>query len=328
MVPVPPVPPVAARTYMAIRIGVVAVIVALLLAVGREIASEPDRCTQRSLSAYFHTPVMPVFVGALLIIGFAMVVMWGSTIIEDAALNLAGLLLMVVAIVPTLDANYCSVSPELRDAAVDPEAKSVADKALIHEHADTVQTTFWAFLVIVALVLAFTLVMGLRQQLVTALPSLSLAAVIGYAITWLLALAAWVTYVYLFQSAGDENSFFNHGVHSWSANIGVGFIIVAVLAAASEAALSNNPNAPWWLPWKPVAEWGRWVWLYGGLGILMVLVAVVIKVGDQLDWFDGWFDGWLDTHATFTLEVVLIVLLAVYWILQTIQRRKTGAPTF
>jgi len=235
-------PPIAARTYMAIRIGVVAVIVALLLAVGKEIASEPDRCTQRSLSAYFHTPVMPVFVGALLIIGFAMVVMWGSTIVEDSALNLAGLLLIVVAIVPTLDANYCSVPPELRDAAVDPEARSVADKALILEHADTVKTTFWAFLVIVALVLAFTLVMGLRQLTATSGPSKP--AKFGYAITWLLAAVAWGVYVYLFRSVGDPDSFFNHGVHSWSANFGVGFIIVAVLAAASESARGTDKTVP------------------------------------------------------------------------------------
>ena len=70
------------------------------------------------------------------------------------------------------------------------------------------------------------------------------------------------------------------------------------------------------------------MWLYGGLGILMVLVAVVIKVGDRHDRFDGWFDGWLDTHATFVLEVILIVLLGAYWVLQTIQRRKARAPTF
>jgi len=321
-------PPVAARTYMAIRIGVVAVIVVLLLAVGKEISGEPDRCTQRSLSAYFHTPVMPVFVGALLIIGFAMIVMWGHTIVEDAALNLAGLLLMVVAIVPTLDANYCSLPAELRDAAVDPEKKSVADKALILEHADTVRTTFWAFLVVVFLVLVFTLVMGLRQQLSDTVTSLSFRAKVGYAVTWLLALAAWVTYFCLFQGAGDHKSFFNHGVHSWSANIGVGLIIVAVLAAASESARGTDKKVRWLWRWKPVGDWDRWVWLYGGLGILMVLVAVVIKVGDRLDWFDGWFDGWLDTHATFTLEVILIVLLGAYWVMQTVQRRGKGAPTF
>lgn len=322
------IPLVALRTYMGIRVGVIAVIVALFLAVGKEIASEPDRCTQRSLSAYFHTPVMPVFVGALLLIGFAMIVMWGHTVIEDAALNLGGLLLIAVAIVPTLDANYCSLPPELRDASVDPETRSIADKDLILQHADTVKSTFWAFLLVLAVVLVFTLLMALREQLSDSAPSISRQAKVGYAATWVLAAAAWGVYVYLFQTADDTESFFNRELHGWSANLGVGFIIVAVLAAAAESARSADEAEPWWRRWKPVADWDRWVWLYGSLGTLMVLTAVVIKGGDRLDWFDTWFGGWLDTHATFVLEAILIVLLGVYWLMQTIQRRAEGAPTY
>lgn len=322
------IPLIALRTYMGIRIGVIAVIVALFLAVGKEIASEPDGCTQRSLSAYFHTPVMPVFVGALLLIGFAMIVMWGHTVVEDAALNLGGLLLMAVAIVPTLDANYCSLPPELRDAGVDPETRSVADRDLILQHADTVQATFWAFLIVVAVVLVFTLILALRQRLSSSARSLSRPAEIGYAATWVLAAAAWGVYVYLFQAAEDPASFFNTSLHGWSANIGVGFIIVAVLAAAAESARGTDGTVPRWGRWKPVRNWDKWVWLYGSLGTLMVLTAVVIKGGDQLDWFDGWFGGWLDTHATFVLEAILIVLLGVYWLMQTIQRRSEGAPTY
>lgn len=317
-------PAVALRTYMGIRIGVVAVIVALLLAVGTEIASEPDRCTQRSLSAYFHTPVMPVFFGALLVIGFAMIAMWGHTVVEDAALNLAGLLLIVVAIVPTLDANYCSLPAELRDAGVDPDKKSISDKTLILEHADTVKTTFGVFLVVVFLVLVFILAMGLRQRFGNSDLSLSTHAKLGYIVTWILVAAAWGLYVYLFQSVDDPNSFFNRKAHGYSANIGVGFIILAVLAAAAESARSTGTAVPWLLRWKPRAQWDRWVWLYGSLGTLMVLAALVIKVGDRL----GWFDGWLDIHATFVLEVILIVLLAVYWLMQTVQRRGEGAPTY
>ncbi|MGB0101564.1 MAG: hypothetical protein WBP61_14900 [Nocardioides sp.] len=317
-------PAVALRTYRGIRLGVVAVIVALLLAVGREIASEPDACTQRSLSAYFHTSVMPVFVGALLLIGFAMIVLWGKTVVEDAALNLAGLLLIVVAIVPTLDANFCSLPPDLRSAGVDPESRSVADTTLILEHADTVRTTFWTFLVVVALVLVFSLVLGLRQWLGDAAPGPSQHAKVGNVATWALVAVVWCWWVYLFQEADDPDSFFNRSLHGWSANIGVGFIIVAVLAAGAENARSTDTSVAWLRRWKPLAEWGRWAWLYGALGLLMVIASVVIKVGDRL----GWFGGWLDIHATFTLEVILIVLLGAYWVIQTVQRRSLGAPTY
>src|SRR4051812_17902663 len=50
-------PAVALRTYTAIRLGVVAVIVALGFAVWREIATSDGHCVQRSLSAYYYTPV-------------------------------------------------------------------------------------------------------------------------------------------------------------------------------------------------------------------------------------------------------------------------------
>jgi hypothetical protein len=46
-------PPVALRTYTAIRMGVVVVIASLGWAVYREIANAPGHCVQRSLSAYY-----------------------------------------------------------------------------------------------------------------------------------------------------------------------------------------------------------------------------------------------------------------------------------
>lgn len=317
-------PPVALRTYMGIRIGVVAVIVALGVAVGWEISAQPDLCTQRSLSAYYYTPVRPVFVGALLIIGFAMIAMWGNTFIEDAALNLAGLLLMVVALVPTLDANYCSLPPGLRDDVVDPEQQQVADKALISANADTVTRSFTAFLVVLCLFLVFVFIMGWRLRSKPPEQRPTNRAMLGYAITWLLVVAAGCLYFVAHLDADDEGSFFNHKVHSWSANTGVGFIILAVLFAALEKARNGDQDEPWWRRWKPWRQWNRWVWFYGLLAAAMVMSAAVLKIGDAL----GWFSGWVDIHATFLLEAMLIVLLGVYWVFQTIERRSDEAPAY
>ena len=318
-----PTPPVALRTYMTIRVGVVAVIVALGVAVGWEIALQPDSCVQRSLSAYYYTPVRPVFVGALLTIGFAMITMWGKTFVEDAALNLAGLLLIVVAFVPTLDANYCSLPPELRATGVDPEQKQVSDNALISANADTVARSFTALMVVAFLSLVLALVVGLVMRSKPRAQRPTDRAMIGFAATWLLALIAWALYVLAYQDAGDPDSFFNHELHALSANVGVGLVIVAVLAAAWEKAQSNDPTKAWWhvRPWR---QWDRWVWLYGVLAVLMVASAAVLKIGDSR----GMFWGWVDVHTTFLVEAILIVLLGAYWIIQTIERRKDGAPTY
>ncbi|HEX5087996.1 MAG TPA: hypothetical protein VFV89_09310 [Nocardioides sp.] len=294
--------------------GVVAVILALGFAVWREIATSPDHCVQRSLSAYYYTPVRPVFVGALLAIGFAMIVMWGMTWREDAALNLAGLLLMVVALVPTLDANYCSLPKAIRKTVPDTETKEIADNALIKANAEAVSRSFTALLFVVALILLLTAVAGVVMM---SRPSSTIhgptnAALIGYAVTWGLAAAAWVFYFVIYQDADNPHSAFNHKVHSWSANLAVAFIILAVVFAALHKAHGNEPART------------KWVWFYGLVAATMVLAAVVIKGGDHLDLFSGW----VDDHATFLLEAILIALLGVFWTLQTIDRRAKGAPRY
>ena len=306
-------PPVALRTYTAIRVGVVAVIVALGFAVWREIATSSDQCVQRSLSAYYYTPAKPVFVGALLIIGFAMIAMWGMTWWEDAALNLAGLLLMVVALVPTLDANYCSLPKAIRGQSPETKTKQIADNALIKANAEAVGRSFTSLLFIIALVLlvvAVAAVMMMSRPLSQNGPTNG--ALIGYAVTWLLAVAAWVVYFVLYQDAGDPDSTFNHKVHSWSANLAVAFIILAVVFAAVHKARSNEPAKT------------KWVWFYGLTAATMMLTALVIKVGDHFDLFSGW----VDNHATFLLEAILIALLGIFWVLQTIDRRAKGAPAY
>lgn len=307
-------PPVALRTYMAIRIGVVAVIAALGFAVWRDIANSTDGCVQRSLSAYYYTPVRPVFVGALLIIGFAMIVMWGKTWLEDAALNLAGLLLTVVALVPTLDANYCSLPKAVRGQVPDSETKRINDTDLINANAEAVARSFSALLVVVALILVFIAVAAVLAYRSAGDRPPTTQSVIAYAVTWVLSASALVFYFVLFLDADDPESAFNHQVHGWSANVAVGLIIFAVILAAREKAGGDGPADKKWVRW------------YGFVAGAMVFFAILIKGGDALGLFSSW--EWVDAHATFLVEAVLIALIGVFWVLQTIDRRKEGAPTY
>jgi cytochrome bd-type quinol oxidase subunit 2 len=301
-------PQVARRTYSGIRLGVVMVILALGFAVWQEIADSPNGCVQRSLSAYFYTPVRPVFVGALLLIGFAMIVMWGKTPAEDAALNVAGLLLAVVALVPTLDANYCSLPASVRGGEPESGAAKITDNDLIEANAETVARSFTALLFALVVILVLVAYLTLRAWSQGRTPSPAERA--AYIATWLVA-AATVAFLYwLYLDAEDPDSAFNQDVHAWSANIAVGLVIVAVFLAARE----NRK--------EPGRE--RWVWLYGSLGAAMVLTALVFKGGDAV----GLFSGWLDSHATFVVEAILIAFIAVFWVFQTIERRRDGAPTY
>lgn len=323
---VSPVPPVALRTYTAIRVGVVAVIVALGFAVWRQVANSPHNCVQRSLSAYYYTPVRPMFVGALLVIGFAMVVLWGRTMTEDAALNLAGLLLMVVAFVPTLDANYCSIPTSVGGRVSSPESRQIADNALISANAQDVARSFSSLLFVLWLLLAFIAIAGwmtYRKAMTKFEENPDPAqdrrpnpqALLAYVVTWGLAVVAVIIYTILYQDADNPDSAFNHHVHAWSANIAVALVIVAVCSAARQKAKEAKQG-------DQAAK--KWAVFYGVVAGLMVLTAIVIKGGDTLDLFSGW----LDEHATFLVEAILIGLLGVFWSLQTVDRRNEGAPRF
>jgi hypothetical protein len=314
-VPEPDGPPVVAlRTYSAIRMGVVAVIFALGVAVAREIHHAEGHCVQRSLSAYYYTPARPVFVGALLIIGFVMVAMWGKTPVEDAALNLAGLLLTAVAFVPTLDYNYCALPPDMRDQIPDGATRTRLDEVVISANAAEVHSSFFTYLVTSTAILAGVAIVGSVAYLRASEERRPTRHVlVTYVITWALAALAVIGYAVLYRDADDVTSAFNHDLHGWSANLAVAFVIVAVVAAAVDKA--RNDSGPWWTD--------AWVWLYGALATAMLVAAAVFKLGG-----DRLLSGWYASHRTFLLEAIVIALLAVFWVVQTIDRWDEGAPRY
>jgi FtsH-binding integral membrane protein len=303
------VPPVALRTYTALRISTIAVILGLGIAVATEVGNA-DGCVQRSISAYYYTPVRSVFVGALVTIGIVMIVLWGKTPWEDAFLNLAGMLAPVVAFVPTLDANYCSLrttaGADLARTAEEHRARAgVAKQALIAGNQDSVDNNFVTLMAVFAIMLAGVALWGLYQRSRRAGPLTQ--EVLAYGLTWLAALVLWVLGAYAYLA---EDSWFDHKAHSMSAIIMFVFIIAAVVAAGFEK--KADPQAR-----------GVWKHLYWVLAGLMVASFVVIAVGAAI-----WDDTAFSEHRTFLIEAALISLLAVFWMLQTVDRRRMGAPDF
>lgn len=301
-------PLVALRTYAAIRMSMVAVILGLGLSVALEVR-RVDGCVQRSLSAYYYTPVRPVFVGTLIALGVAMIALWGKTPAEDAFLNLAGVLAAVVAFVPTLDANSCGLPAGMRASVLAPAGRSL-DDALIDANAPAVHNNFVVLVVVIVIALAGTALAAIARVLRGGSPP-STPRRLGYALTWLGSAAAVVVLLVVYRGADDNGSFFNHRLHSWSAVALFVFVVLAVGAAAvkkrADTGVLTGCELTYWL-----------------LAAAMVGSAAVIGLTGGLADADGWYAR----HSTFLTEAVLIVLLAVFWVVQTIDRRHEGAPSY
>lgn len=92
-------------TYRSLRLGVVALLVMLVVAVTVEAGRAG--CWLDSLSAYYWTGAHDVLVGALCAVGTLLVVYAGPDDVEDALLDVAGFLALVVALSPTEQGTGC-----------------------------------------------------------------------------------------------------------------------------------------------------------------------------------------------------------------------------
>ena len=94
-------------TYRYLRLAMVTVLVLLLAAVVVEWLHTGPSCWQDSISAYYFTPVQSVFSASLLALGMGMIVLKGSTPLEDLLLNVGGMLAAVVGLVPVPQVGTC-----------------------------------------------------------------------------------------------------------------------------------------------------------------------------------------------------------------------------
>ena len=86
-------------TYRYVRLTMVG----LAVAIGAALLEQRLDATSflSSISAYYYTPARGVLVAALFGIGVCLICVRGGTVLEDALLNVAGMLGLVVALVPT-----------------------------------------------------------------------------------------------------------------------------------------------------------------------------------------------------------------------------------
>ena len=274
----------AIKTWRYLRMGMVGLVVGLAASIVYEWSANDFECVQKSISAYYYTPVRAFFVAALVGIGVALFCLKGSTAREDILLNLAGMFAPLVAFVPTSDPNRCTSSPVpvpiesegAQDAAT--RAASIALKANIDNNVTA--------LLVVGLLAALWLAARRRGELLQWPNSAGYGAA---AFVWLVLTAAFVF-------APD---FFRDNAH----NVTAVAMFACIFVVVWDNAIGHEKNV--FDPRNP----------YAWIGALMALSAVATGLA-VLIFGKG--------YSVLIIEIAFITLFTIFWLIQTRELREAG----
>jgi hypothetical protein len=274
----------AIKTYRYLRLGLIVVVVALTASV--VIQRHNAGCWQGSISSYYYSPARPIFVSGLVAIAVSLIVIKGSTVIEDVLLNVAGMLAPIVAFVPTTEDAACVPHPGVVGGTNKLPAAIVGD--VRNNIAALLVAGFLAFAVAVVIFLieqagSDKLATGYvkSQVFVLALTGLSLAVGV-----WLL--------------ASD---------HILQLHAKAAILMFGVLAIASGFngiwlfAINKGDGS------KTSPHWRSFASLYLAVGIAMIVAGVIIR---------SWPGPW--AHRTLVLEFTETGLFAAMWVVQSVER--------
>lgn len=231
------------KTYRYLRVGMVGAVV--LLAASIAIERTMVDCFQTSISAYYYTPVRAIFVGAMLAVGFALIVYKGRGS-EDFFLNFAGMLAPVVAIAPTTDVGGCWSTP--------PVPLPMDDGQLAEWVVANIDNNFRALLVTgtIGLIVASVIAIAVRLG-----PSVAVEWERGTSISLLLTGVILVVAWWAYEQWDD----FYTRAHGYAA---VGMFVFLILAIVAKVLRERgNPNR-------------RWFWVYVTIAALMIAGGVLI----------------------------------------------------
>ncbi len=267
----------AITTYRYLRISMVVAV--LLLAVSIAIERSQVDCWQTSVSAYYYTPVKAIFVGVLMAVSLCLIVIKGRTSWEDAALNAAGMLAPIVAVVPTSDVGTCwSVTP--RPLPVNDNGE-LADWVVANID-NNITALIIAGIVglIVAAVIATIATRNMRAiaEVGPVQMRLGLLGAMVFLVAGAVVFVAW-----------DDFDTLAHGLAA------VAMFLFLAIAVGLNAWQHRNDPAP-----------RAYFWIYAAIAGLMVgAAAVMFPFGSSWD------------HMVLVLETTEIALFAVFWLVQT-----------
>lgn len=291
----------AIKSYRYLRLGMIGAVVFLGVSLLIEHGKAPDGCWQTSISAYYYTPVRAVFVGMLVVVGFALIVIKGRDW-EDLWLNIAGLLAPVVAIVPTTDIVDDPQKPGCWSLPPDKFPTVKVGDSDVTELAPWVRAivanNFKAFLIVafIGFVAGVVLAFLAHKGIGSVKERITRYKIVSFAIT---GVALTVASIMFF---GSRDFFLEHA-HGKSAFLLFVFLFAAVVYNSLQ---------------RDGTRWCR---------IAYMAVAAGMAIGAAVIFIPRPFEE----HTVFALEFWEISMFAVYWIVQTAdnwnERVATGTPT-
>lgn len=282
----------ALDTYRTLRAGMVAAGLLLGLGLVRYIFG-PGQGVPKSISATFYTDLRTIFVTTLLAVGLALVAVKGRRGLENTLLDIAGVLVPVVAFVPT---------------PINDPTCPVAGRGCVPPAFDgAIALNLWAYLGmgLIGLVVA-ALRMGWASRTLT---PWSRSSRVGLGVLALI----WVLYTGTYLVA---RPFFVQFAHYTSA---ISFFLLLIGAVwINSRSTRGNPN----LEKVSVSVFRR---AYRAIAIVMVVaivagIAVFGMTGSQNAVVGDRFP------IVFWIEAVLLVLFVTYWILQTVELWSITQP--
>jgi hypothetical protein len=284
------------KTYRYLRLGMLAAVAALSYSILEERNAGGVHCFLGSISAYYYTPVHSMFVGVMVAIGVALIVIKGRTVIEDTLLSLAGVMAPIVAFVPTSDptGDKCRAAMETAGHYLPPatDARNAANAISNNLHAYLFAGSVIVGLLVIVAAFAQRRI-SKRSDAVTPMDGYmkgtawSLAgAVVLLGVGWTVLLTE---YSWLLQAHGK-------------AAVAMFFFLAGAAIANGVLGLTKQHTGP------------GYAWTYLSVGVAMLgcgVAFIVVQLSDS-----SAFRG----HLVLFIEVVELALFAAFWALQTRER--------
>jgi hypothetical protein len=291
---------IQAASYRYLRIGLVALLLALGAAVGYQ--SVQQGFALASVSAYYYTPAQAIFVSALIGLGVCMIALQGLTYPEDVFLNLGGMFAMVVAVVPTSrGADFVTALQACRKvggtlnqgAAGKPDCPSVL--ALQNATIANVENNIAALLIVGGLVLLLVAILLYRKRRAIPAGSVRWWVLGGFAAALLIWLGALVALLVSAEwLAGNAH-------YIAAAGLLACILLVAFFNARRWKSQQAAQTSPVRNPYAVVAAV-----MLAGAAVLIVL--------------------WLiNAVSLFWVEIVVALLFAIFWATQTISIEREAS---
>ena len=264
------------RTYRYVRLGLIAAILSIFVSL---IAHGTTYGWPTSISALFYTPSGTVFVGAVFAVSFGLLALSGHSV-EQALLDLAGVVVPLIAIVPTVirTGDIAGVTAECGDAA----------RCVPPEYVSGIANGMVTFAVIGGMGVIFAVVLAVVQRTISGGLLLAIAAataiIAGMTIWWAVDPESYVPSAHLVAT--------------------VGFLSLMALVSLMSAAGAGGTS------YRAV---------YGALSVLFVLTLVFVMIASIVQFRGADLDAPTGPPLVLIGEAIALAVFGIFWLAQTAQ---------